>query len=246
MRNQENAQIRKTHNNWTKKMKNSIINWKWENDINPTTWNLAKSTKNQAHSTKNQRKRTDQENPEQSYEEYEKFDHEFKMRRWCKPDNMRVSGEHSEQRNLAKSGGGNTFIVFMETGLLQSHNLTGRFLSRSVHFPISSFSHFLQLLECLHCRFRFLVHFLFFSLQDLWVCVRFAKMGVLFSVCQGAAPIYEQKAVGLQRQHFWISKFFEIQMKFGFDMWNTVMPQRRAFGFGSEMRFFKYLFSIFI
>ena len=59
------------------------------------------------------------------------------------PDDVRISGKHTQDGDFAKSGGWDTFIVFMETCLFECNDLPGGFLPCSVHFPVSSLSYFL-------------------------------------------------------------------------------------------------------
>lgn len=59
-------------------------------------------------------------------------------------------GEHLEEGNLSEGSGRDAFLVHFQSSLLQSYQLSTRFLLRLVHLAVRSFSYLLKLLVFVH------------------------------------------------------------------------------------------------
>lgn len=65
-------------------------------------------------------------------------------------DDIEGLGEHLEERDLSKSGGRDSLLVHLKTGLLQGHHLSALLVFRLIHLPVRSFTYLLQFLVFLH------------------------------------------------------------------------------------------------
>ena len=72
------------------------------------------------------------------------------MERIDPPDDVRIPRKHTQNRDLAESGGRDSFVIFVETSLFESDDLPSGLLFCSVNLAVSSFSYDAEERTCSH------------------------------------------------------------------------------------------------